>query len=322
MPYTECEDQQVYVLTPGYLAWRLNRFETSSELKPEQHDTGKEVQRMPDTQIQDLELKKLKLDTKWKLILGSLGILVIAPLTTTLLWSVLGLLAVILGGGIGLAAIAFAPVFSMKLANARIKAIMAEADKNPIETMIAVDIARTQELAEKDQHLEDWDTELSNFYDEVIAMKKEYPEEACKYQRISAQMHDAIAEARKEQTQARRDLYEFEQAIRKAKILYKMGLAAQRVTAFSKSAEEKVLENIKTEIAFDSVRSNLNRSFARLNTAMARRQERPALVPTAMPQARSTAGAPAASDTISGDSGPSSRKPLDRPAAQGAQTKP
>lgn len=277
---------------------------------------------MPDTQIQDPELKKIKLDTKWKLILGSLGILVIAPLTTTLLWSVLGLLAVVLGAAIGLAAIAFAPVFSMKLANARTKAIMAEADKNPIETMIAVDIARTQELAEKDQYLEDWDTELSNFDDEVIAMKKEYPEEAGKYERISAQMHDAIAQARKEQAQASRDLSEFEQAIRKAKILYKMALAVQRVTAFSKSTEEKVLENIKTEIAFDSVRSNLNRSFARLNTAMARRQERPALIPTAILQARSTAEVSAASGAISVNSGPSSTKPLDRAAEQGAQTKP
>lgn len=277
---------------------------------------------MPDTQIQDLDLRRIKLDTKWKLLLGGLGILVIAPLTTTLLWGVLGFLAIILGAAIGLLAIAFAPVFSMKLANARIKAIMAEADKNPIETMIAVDIARTQELAEKDQHLEDWDTELSNFDDEVIVMNKEYPEEAGKYERISAQMHDALQEARKEQAQARRDLYEFEQAIKKAKMLYKMALAAQRVTAFSKSAEEKVLENIKSEIAFDSVRSNLNRSFARLNTAMARRQERPALIPTAVPQARFTTGPPVASDTISGNSGPSSTKPLDRAAEEGAQTKP
>jgi hypothetical protein len=244
---------------------------------------------MPATQIQDLELRKIKLDNKWKLILGGLGILVIAPLTTTLLWGVLGFLAIILGAAIGLSAIAFAPVFSMKLANTRIRAIMAEADKNPIETMIAVDIARTQELAEKDQHLEDWDTELSNFDEEVTAVKKEYPEEAGKYERVSAQMHGALEEARMEQAQARRDLYEFEQAIKKAKMLYKMALAAQRVTALSKSAEERVLENIKTEIAFDSVRSNLNRSFARLNSAMARRQERPALIPTALPEARSTA---------------------------------
>jgi hypothetical protein len=258
---------------------------------------------MPDTQMQDVDLKKIKLDTKWKLILGGLGILVIAPLTTTILWGVLGLVAIILGLAIGLAAIAFAPVFSMKLANTRIKAIMAEAEKNPIETMIAIDIARTQELAEKDQHLEDWDTELSNFDDEVIVMKKEYPEEAGKYEQISTQMHDALEEALKEQGQARKDLYEFEQAIKKAKMLYKMALAAQRVTAFSKSAEEKVMENIKTQIAFDSVRSNLNRSFARLNTAMARRQERPALVPTAAVQARLS-------------------KPLDGTTAQGGQTKP
>ena len=277
---------------------------------------------MPDTQIQDLDLRKIKLDTKWKLILGALGILVIAPLTSTLLWGVLGFLAIVLGAAVGLLAIAFAPVFSMKLANARIKAIMAEADKNPIETMIAVDIARTQELAEKDQHLEDWDTQLSNFDDEVIVMKKEYPEEADKYQRISTQMHDALKEARKEQAQARKDLCEFEQAIKKAKMLYKMALAAQRVTAFSKSAEEKVLENIKSEIAFDSVRSNLNRSFARLNTAMARRQERPTVIPTAVPQARFTADAPLTSDATPGNSGPSSTKPLDPAAAQGAQTKP
>ena len=262
---------------------------------------------MPDPQIldstQDLDIRKIKLDTKWKLILGGLGILVIAPLTTTLLWGLLGLAAIIAGGAIGLAAIAFAPVFSMKLANARIKAIMAEAEKNPIETMIAIDIARTKELAEKDQNLEDWDTELANYDDEVVDMKKQYPEEAGKYESISREMHEALEAARKEQAAARQDLSEFEQAIKKAKMLYKMALAAQRVTAFSKSAEEKVMQNIKTEVAFDSVRSNLNRSFARLDTAMARRQERPLLVPSALPQARLTSA-----------SGPAS--------PQGAPTKP
>src|SRR6516225_97876 len=97
---------------------------------------AKEIAAMPGTQIQDLEFRKIKLDNKWKLILGGLGILVIAPLTTTLLWGVLGFLAVILGAAIGLSAIAFAPVFSTKLASTRIRAIMAEADKNPIETMV------------------------------------------------------------------------------------------------------------------------------------------------------------------------------------------
>jgi hypothetical protein len=260
---------------------------------------------MPDTQIQDLDLKKIKLDNKWKLILGGLGILVLAPLTSTLLWGVLGMLAVIVGAIIGVTAIAFAPVFSMKLANAKIKAITAEAEKNPIETMIAIDIARTKELAEKDQHLEDWETELANFDDDVIDVKKQYPDEADKYERISATMHEALEGARKEQVLARQNLYEFEQAIKKAKMLYKMALAAQRVTSFSKSAEEKVLENIKTEVAFDSVRSNLNRSFARLNTAMARRQERPSLVPSAVP-ARLGAKTTATPALTSGDSAPGS----------------
>jgi hypothetical protein len=61
--------------------------------------------------------------------------------------------------------------------------------------------------------------------------------------------------------------------IKEAESIYQMALAAQRVTALSKSAEEQVFAKIREEVAFNSVRSSLNRAFAQLNLALDKRND-------------------------------------------------
>ena len=235
---------------------------------------------------QSLDLRKVTLSRNVKIAGGAVGCLVVAPLTFFILQGLLGVLAIAAAGVVAFTAIQLAPWYGDKVANWRMKLITAEAEANPIETMQNIDIQRTKELNDKDQYLEDWETEISNFDDELVSIKKEYPEEAPRYELMSQAMHTDLTEARSEQEGARKDLLEFEKAIKKAKSLYKIALAAQKVESFNVRDEAKVLQDIKTQVAFDSVRSNLNRSFARMNTAMAKRSlnaANPTLPPSALP---------------------------------------
>jgi len=86
-------------------------------------------------------------------------------------------------------------------------------------------------------------------------------------------MHEALAGMKTEQSAARAQLNDFERKIAKAKAIYKMSVAAQNVVKLSRSAEAEVFAKIKEQVAFDAVRSQLNRSFANLNLALERRAD-------------------------------------------------
>lgn len=225
----------------------------------------------------DNEARRKKLQTLFAVGI-TIGVLAIAA--PVLVMALEGLLALIAIGIVGVTTIMFAPVVAMKMANLRMKMIVEEAEKNPIETLQNVYVERTNEYNQTSQDLEDWDTEIRNFDDEANGFKKEYPEDTFQnkqYSEISEAMHQGLADAREDHAQAEKDLEALNVAIKKAKAIYKMALATQKVTQFSKDAQAKVFQDIKTQVAFDSVRSNLNRSFSKLNTAMTKRQQRPSL---------------------------------------------
>lgn len=225
------------------------------------------------------DVRKLRLSTGLKWALGLVGAVVISPVVFL---AVKGLVGLALAAVVGVTIIQFAPVVSLKLANWKLRALTAEVEANPIETMQNLYIEKSKELAAADQNIIDFETEIGNFDDEVRGFKKEYPDEAPRYQQISDAMHTGLTEMKSEQEFARDRLEDFQARIRKAQAIYKMSLAASRVTAFSKSAEARVFQDIKEQIAFDSVRTELNRSFASLSNALSKRTERPLLTKAAV----------------------------------------
>ena len=222
----------------------------------------------------ELKRKRIEFFAKWGL--GFIGCVLIAPLAFMALEGVVALVAFV---AIAFASIQFAPVFALKIANARVKALVNEVEKNPIETMQNLYIDRNKELVQADEHIRDFETEIRNFDDQLGGFKQQYPDEADTYQDLSGKMHEALANMKQEQTQARRDLKELDTRIIKAKAIYKMALAAQKVTQLSQSAEAQVFAQIREQVAFDSVRTQLNKSFSSLNLALERRNDAKALNP-------------------------------------------
>lgn len=224
--------------------------------------------------MEDTDAKRQQLTTKYKWVLGLIGAVAISPVIFLAVKGIVGLMIALV---VGQVCIQLAPVFSLRLANYKMKLLVGEVEKNPIESMINLRIEKAKELEQADQSIVEFETEIANFDDEIKAFKKRYPEEAPTYQTISEKMHQGLLDMQAERTESAQKLELLEQNIEKAQAIYKMALAAQRVTALSRKSEQAVFQEIKEKVAFDAVRTELNKSFASLNMALRQRQERPAL---------------------------------------------
>ncbi len=88
--------------------------------------------------MDDTEARRQSLANKLKWGGGVLLALVAGPVLFLILKGILGLAALAVAGVAGFTIIQMWPVFAMKIANWRMKLIVAEAQANPIETMKSV----------------------------------------------------------------------------------------------------------------------------------------------------------------------------------------
>jgi hypothetical protein len=218
---------------------------------------------------EDNTSKALALAGKYKWAIGGGTILAVIPAVLILQ----NVVALAVAGAVGFTVIQLAPAFAMKIANKRMAMIMAEAEANPIETLLNLKVELSQDLEEKQRKIQDFETEVLNFDDQVESFQKEFPEEADTYVELSNKMHEGLELMKEEQQHASDALVELDVKIKKGKAILKMALAAQNVQKLSGDAEQAVFQDIKQQIAFDSIRTNLNKTFAGLNTAVAKRKE-------------------------------------------------
>lgn len=206
--------------------------------------------------------------------LYALGIIVAAPLAVLLIKGIVGFaIAAILG----LAAISFAPAISMKFANYGVKAVVSEAQKNPIETLY-------NQLAEKEQaagkfrdSITMFRTEVSNFETKTLQFKKDYPDDAPRFEAQLETMKKLLAfrEGRYKQVQA--ELRNFEHAIQRAQALWDMSQSAQKMNKIAGMQVSDTFEKIKTDAAIDSVMTSVNKAFSEMETSLMENPEVQAL---------------------------------------------
>lgn len=211
----------------------------------------------------EAQRKRIALITKWAIV--GVACLLIAPLTMVILQGALGAAAIAVAGVVGYTCIELAPVFSMKIANIRMKAIMNEAEKNPIETMQNVFAEQSQIIRDKDNSIMEFEGSLADYHDKVIAISKKYPEEGQRYQEIYGKMQNALKSMKNKQSIAKAAQREYRDQIDKAKMLYDMALTTAKVTALSQSAQDEVFMDIKKQVSFDSVNHKFNTAVAALS---------------------------------------------------------
>lgn len=221
--------------------------------------------------------QKAQMVVKW--VVGILVAAVAVPVIFLALKAVLGLLALGVAAAVGFVMLKLTPWFAQKATNIGIRLFVREVEGNPIESMESLFIEKNQEADQADGEIVEFETEVRNFDDETEEFAKTDPTEAPAFKEIGSQMHAALKSMKEEQAHARAQLEDLRERIQKAKRIYKMSLAAQRVAQLSRTAEKQVFQQIKEQVAFDTVKTELNRSFAALNMAVARRKNINSLPP-------------------------------------------
>ncbi len=216
------------------------------------------------------EQKRDRLSTIVKWIIAILATALISPI---IFLSIKGMVGLAIAFVVGQVVIQLAPVASLKLANWKMKLLIAEVKANPIETMKNLWVEKDAELKAADERIVDFETEVGAFADHVTDFSQQYPEESEQYKLLLEKMRSSLEGMKTEQSNARGELKAFKEKITRAEAIYSMSLAAQNVVKLSGSAEAAVFAEIKEKVAFDSVRNQLNRAFANLNLALERRQD-------------------------------------------------
>lgn len=214
---------------------------------------------------QSLEVRKANLSRNLKIAGAAGACLLVAPLTIVILWGVLGIAALAVAGVVGFTAINLAPWYADKVANWRMKLIVAEAQKNPIETMKNIYIQNMKTIEEKDEKIRNFEARLGDYRDKMEGFVKTYPAEAQRYQDVALKMAKVLQRQKEKQKAAKLSAKEYNANITKAEAIYDMALAANDVQQLAGSIEKQVFQDIKKQVAFDSVNHQFNLAVADLS---------------------------------------------------------
>src|SRR3954467_3514537 len=91
--------------------------------------------------------------------------LVFAPIAVA---AIGGLVGLGVAAAIAIVGINMAPVFAEKMANLKMKLILEEAEKNPIETMLNIYADNQKTIAAKDEKIRNFDARLGDFKDKML----------------------------------------------------------------------------------------------------------------------------------------------------------
>lgn len=218
-----------------------------------------------------LQVAKL---VKWGIIIIACAI--VAPVVFL---AIKGIVGIAIAGLIGLIAINAAPVISLKLANAKYRAIDAEnvqhvekvvdaAAVNPIETLILQSQQKRQASDQFRTAITMFRSEVKNFTDQMTQFGQEYPEDVARFKTQLDAMNKLLRFREDRYKQLQIELDNFDSAIKRAQAMWKMSQAAQKMNKMAGMEMADPFEKIKADSAINSVMSSMNKAFAEMETAL------------------------------------------------------
>lgn len=211
------------------------------------------------------EVKRKRIEMAIKVLgLGVAGFIV-APFVFI---AVKGLLGLALAAAVGYGIIYFTPVVASMIANWRLKAIKAEAMRNPVETLQNDYLKRQNALDEFKTAIVTFSAEVKNFADRLVNFSKQYPAEADKFKDQLSKMRQLLDLRQRKYQGAQDSLAAYSLEIEKAGAIWEMGQAAAKMNEAAGMSEDDWLAKIQTETALNSIQKNLNEAFAELEIAV------------------------------------------------------
>lgn len=211
--------------------------------------------------IEDPEARKKQIARRWKVGLALLVGFVAAPFVVTGIKGLVGLVVIWL---MATAAVQFAPVVSMKMANRKLKALKSEAADNPIETMQNIYAEKSQEIVLQDQKIVEFAGRAADFEDKVVGLRKKFPEDAAKFDSAIEAMKRSLVSKRRRQREAKLEQDAYSAQIERAVAVMDVAKSMQSAAELSAEAEQKVFRDIKNQVAFDTINHRFNTVVAAL----------------------------------------------------------
>jgi hypothetical protein len=230
----------------------------------------------------DIDKRRNRIELLIKTIGLCVAAFLVAPFVLIVIKGLIGLVvAAAIGGGI----IFFTPVVARVVANWRLKALKAEAARNPIETLQNDYGKRQQGLRNFASRISDFATAVGSFEDKLGEFKRAHPEDAPKFDEQLRKMKLVLENRKTKFKEAQSELVAYDKEIHRASDIWEMGQAAAAMTSAAGMTEDDFLQKISTETALDSVQKSMNRAFADLEVSLLEEQK---------PAQQLTAGAPGA----------------------------
>lgn len=181
-------------------------------------------------------------------------------------------------GALGILTWGFAAPFGQWVANKRIAALKAGIEANPIETMQGIYAERYKELQEKSKAIAAVDTQYRNVQSLIDNLPGRLKPKAAKYQELANKIMQGEKQMQLSYNVAAKGLSEYSDRIEEAKSLWEVACALNKAIAVSQKAKMDAFRDIKQQVAFDAVTSNLNSAFAALDETIRTNQVDSSLV--------------------------------------------
>lgn len=215
--------------------------------------------------MQDLELKRKRIETGVKVGATLLVGFLVAPFVFI---AIKGLIGLIIAAGVAAVAINFAPWAAAKLANWRIKALKHEASQNPVETLQNEYMRRVEALKEFGNKISSFSTEVKTFATKLVSFKKQWPEEADKFDNQLLKMQQVLELRTQKYREAKKATDEFELNVKKAGAIWDMGQAAAALNKSAGMNMDDFYAKLQTETALDSIQKTMDSAFTDLEMSL------------------------------------------------------
>lgn len=215
--------------------------------------------------MNDTELKRKKFSRIVSIAIGAIAIAILAPAIMLL---VKGIIGIAIAGTVALLIVNGAPVISMKLANWKVKAIVAEAKENPIETMVNIQQDRANKLVEAKKSIGDLQAAVMNFSDKVVGFKKQWPNEAAAFDMAVSNANRVLAKWKNDYSIAKAALEQYGLEIEKCKAINEMALEMAKLNKMAQVDSDQLMEKLKSDTAIDEVSKRMNSAMAQLETSL------------------------------------------------------
>jgi hypothetical protein len=214
----------------------------------------------------NIEQKRANYDKWFKIGLVALAALLLSPIIFLVVKGIVGLA---LAAGIGLIIVNLAPVFSMKLANWKVKGIIAEAKENPIETMICLLASKKLAFKTFKDSVEVAITASKTFELKCKAFAQQYPARAREFDNQLTVMQALVERKKIALKDAQNMLIEGENKLTEMRMYYDMAEAANAANKATGMDTGDIYAQLKSDTACDAVFESMNRVFSQLEVESA-----------------------------------------------------